>query len=329
MKAKIKSLVVLPLICCLAHAVDAQQSGKTPRIGLIYSSGTAETPSPLFDAFRQGLRDLGYVDGKNITLENRYGEGRLDRMPALLSDLVREKVDVIVATNNVVIAAAQKATKTIPIVIVTTVDPVAAGYVKSFAQPGGNITGIASLSRDISAKRIELLKEMFPKLSRAGILWDAAGPGPLIAFKEYEEAAQGFKFELTSVEIRGPNPDLARAFQTAKTARLDALIVVANPLMNQYAKEVFELAAKNRLPTMTEERRYVNAGGLVSYGPSRDDLYRRAAEYVVEILKGAKPADLPVKLPSKFETFVNLKTAQQIGIVVPQRVLVQADKVIK
>jgi putative ABC transport system substrate-binding protein len=249
-------------------------------------------------------------------------------MPALLSDLVRDKVDVIVATNNVVISAAQKATKTIPIVIVTTVDPVAAGYVKSFAQPAGNITGIASLSRDISAKRIELLKELLPRLSRAGILWDAAGPGPTIAFKEYEEAAQGFKFDLRSLEVRGPTPDLPGAFQIAKTARLDALIVVANPLTAQYANQVFELATKNRLPSITEERRYVNAGGLVSYGPNREDLYRRAAEHVVEILKGAKPGDLPIKLPSKFEIFVNLKTAKQIGVVIPQHVLVQADKVI-
>ena len=300
-----------------------------PRIGLIDSSGTAQNPGPLFNAFRQGLQDLGYVEGKNILLEHRYAEGRLDRMPALLSDLVQDKVDVIVATNNVAISAAQKATKTIPIVIVTSVDPVAAGFVKSFAQPGGNITGIASLSRDISAKRIELLRELLPKLSRAGILWDAAGPGPTIAFKEYEEAAQGFKFDLRSLEVRGPTPDLPGAFQIAKTARLDALIVVANPLINQHAKQVFELATKNRLASITEERRYVTAGGLMSYGANRDDLYRRAAEYVVEILKGAKPSDLPVKLSSKFEIFINLKTAQQIGLVVPQHLLVQADKVIK
>ncbi len=329
MKEKIAVSVIITVVFCLFHPVEAQQPAKMPRIGLIYSSGTAETPSPLFDAFRQGLRDLGYLEGKNIVLENRYGEGRLDRMPALLSDLVRDKVDVIVATNNVVISAAQKATKTIPIVIVTTVDPVAAGYVKSFAQPGGNITGIASLSRDISAKRIELLKELLPRLSRAGILWDAAGPGPAIAFKEYEEAAHGFKFDLRSLEVRGPTPDLHGAFQIAKTARLDALIVVANPLMNQYAKQVFESAIKHRLPSITEERRYVNAGGLVSYGPNRNDLYRQAAEYVVEILKGAKPSDLPVKPASRFEIFINLKTAHQIGLAIPQHLLVQADKVIK
>jgi putative ABC transport system substrate-binding protein len=185
------------------------------------------------------------------------------------------------------------------------------------------------MSRDISAKRIELLKELLPSLSRAGILWDAAGPGPAIAFKEYEAAAQGFKFDLRSLAVRGPTPDLPGAFQIAQTARLGALIVVANPLMNQYAKQVFELATKNRLPSITEERRYANAGGLMSYGPNRSDLYRRAAEYVVDILKGAKPSDLPVKLASKFEIFVNLKTSQQLGVVIPQHILVQADKVIK
>ena len=278
MKEKTAVSLIIALVFFLFHQAEAQQPAKMPRIGLIYSSGNAENPWPLFDAFRQGLQALGYVEGKNILLEHRYGEGRLDRMPALLTDLVQDKVDVIVATNNVAISAAQKATKTIPIVIVTSVDPVAAGYVKSFAQPGGNITGIASLSRDISAKRIELLRELLPRLSRAGILWDAAAPGPAIAFKEYEEAAQGFKFDLRSLEVRGPNPDLPGAFQIAKTARLDGLIVVANPLINQHAKQVFELATKNRLASITEERRYVNAGGLMSYGANRDDLYRRAAE---------------------------------------------------
>ena len=327
MKNKILLLVGASFVLAFLRLAEAQQTTKSiPRIGFISSTAG---DSSMFDAFRQGLQDLGYVEGKNILLEHRYAEGRLDRVPALLTDLVQDKVDVIVATNNVAISAAKKATKTIPIVIVTSVDPVAAGYVKSFAQPGGNITGIASLSRDISAKRIELLRELLPRLSRAGILWDAAGPGPAIAFKEYEEAAQGFKFDLRSLEVRGPNPDLPGAFQIAKTARLDGLIVVANPLINQHAKQVFELATKNRLASITEERRYVNAGGLMSYGANRDDLYRRAAEYVVEILKGAKPSDLPVKLATKFEIFINLKTAQQIGVVVPQHMLVQADKVIK
>ena len=257
----------------------------------------------MFDSFRLGLRDLGYVEGKNVLIERRYAEGRLDRMPALVNELVQQKVDVIVAVNNVVIRAAKEATKTIPIVMVSSVDPVDAGYVESFAHPGGNITGLADLGRDLSAKRVELLKELLPKMSRVGILWDADGPGPAIAFKEYEAAARAFKLELRSLEVRGPNPDLAGAFQAAKTARVDALIVVANPLMTQHAKQVFELATKYRLPSMTEERRYVDAGGLMSYGASLADLYRRAAEYVVEILKGAKPGDLPVKLPAKIRDF--------------------------
>jgi putative ABC transport system substrate-binding protein len=275
------------------------------------------------------LRDLGYEEGKNIAIERRYAEGRLDRMPALVNDLVRQKVEVIVAPNNVVIRAAREATKTIPIVMVTTVDPVAAGYVKSFGYPGGNITGLANLSRDLSAKRVELLREMFPKLSRAAVLWDADGPGPAVAVKEYEAAARAFKIELRSFPIKGPNPDLAGAFKSAKTAHIEAVIVVGNALMYQHAKQIFELAAKNELPSMTEERRYANAGGLISYGASIADLYRRAAGYVGEILKGAKPGDLPVRLPEKFEIFINLKTAEQIGAVIPQHVLIQADKVIR
>lgn len=327
MKAKVAVSIALILALASFCPAEAQQTTKAmPRIGFI-SSSTSDPP--MFDAFQQGLRDLGYVEGKNILIESRYGEGRLDRMPALVNELVQEKVDVIVATNNVVIQAAKKATKTIPIVMISSIDPVTAGYVESFAHPGGNITGLAWLIRDLSAKRVELLKELPLKLSRVGVLWDTAGPGPAVAFKEYEAAAQAFKLELRSLPIRGPNPDFAGVFQTAKTARLDALIVVANPLMGQHIKEVFELAAKYRLPSMTEEGRYVEAGGLMSYGANRADLFRRAAGYVVEILKGAKPADLQVKLPAKFEIFINLKTAERVGIVIPQRVLVQADKVIK
>jgi ABC-type uncharacterized transport system substrate-binding protein len=300
-----------------------------PRIGFIFSSGTPVDPSPQLEAFRLGLRDLGYVEGKNVLIERRYAEGRLDRMSPFVHEFVQQKVDVIMGVNNVVIRAAKEATKTIPIVMISSVDPVVAGYVESFARPGGNITGLAWLIRDLSAKRVEFLKELLPKMSRVGVLWDADGPGPAIALKEYEGAARAFKLEFHSLEIRGPTPDLPGAFQVAKTARLDALIVVANPLMGQRAKQVFELAAKYRLPSMTEERRYVDAGGLMSYGANLADLYRRAAGYVVEILKGAKPGDLPVKLAEKFEIFINLRTASQVGVVMPQHVLVQADKVIK
>ena len=319
--------VLCVLVCC--YAAEAQTAKPMPRIGFIVATGAPGDPSPWFDAFQQGLRDLGYVEGKNIVIERRYGEGRLDRMPPFVHEFVNQKVDVIVAVNNVVIRAAKEATKTIPIVMISSVDPVVAGYVESFARPGGNITGLAWLLRDISAKRVEMLKELLPKMSRVGILWDADGPGPAIAVKEYEAATRAFKMEVRPLAIRGPNPDFTGAFQTAKTARLDALIVVANPLMAQHAKEVFELAAKYRLPSMTEEGRFVPAGGLISYGPSLTDLYRRAAEYVGDILKGAKPGDLPVKLASRFEIFINLNTAKQLGLVIPQQVLVQADKVIK
>jgi len=333
MKGKILVSLSSVFIAASFSIAEAQQTAKTmPRIGFIYSTGAPETPSlhsTLFDAFRLGLRDLGYVEEKNILIERRYAEGRLDRMPGLVNELVQEKVDVILAVNNVVIRAAKEATKTIPIVMLSTVDPVAAGYVESFAHPGRNVTGLAWLSRDLSAKRVELLKELLPKMSRVGILWDADGPGPAIAFKEYTAAALAFKLELFSLKVRGPTHDLPGVFQIAKTARLDALIVVANPLMGQSSKRVFELATKNRLPSMTEEGRYVDAGGLISYGANLADLYRRAADYVGDVLKGAKPGDLPVKVASKFEIFINLKTAQQLGLVIPQDVLVQADKVIR
>lgn len=315
------------------YPAEAQQTAKTmPQIGFISPTAAPRSgspPSPLFEAFRLGLRDLGYVNGKNVVIVHRYAAGRLDRMPAFVHEFVQQKVDVIVAGNNVAIRAAKKATKTIPIILLSSIDPVAAGYVESFARPSGNITGLTTISRDISAKRVELLKDLLPKLSRVGVLWDADGPGPTIAIKEYKEAARAFKLELQSLAIRGPNPDIAGAFHAAKTARLDALIVVGNPLMAQHRKQVFELATKNHLPSMTERSRYVKAGGLMSYGANFADIYRRAASYVVEILKGAKPGDLSVKLPEKFEMFVNLKTAQQLGLVIPQHVLIQADKVIK
>lgn len=330
MKEKIFAFVVGSFILGVVCSAPAQQAAKSlPRIGIIVSTGTPGTSSPWFDSFQIGLRDLGYVEGKNILIERGYAEGRLDRMPGLVNKLVQEKVDVILAPNNVAIRAAKEATKTIPIVIVSSVDPVEAGYVASFARPGGNITGLANLGRDLSAKRVELLKELLPKIARLGIIWDADGPGPAIAFKEYEEAARGFKLDLRSLEVHGPKPDIENVFQAAKTARVEALIIVRNPLISRYAKHVFQLATQTRLPSMSEEGQYVDYGGLISYGASAADLYRRAAEYVVEILKGAKPGDLSVKLPSKFEIFINLKTSQQIGLTMPKHLLVQADKVIK
>jgi putative tryptophan/tyrosine transport system substrate-binding protein len=333
LKVMLKQLVGCLTVCCLlaglGHA-QAQQTAKTlPRVGFVSSTGTTSDRSPQLEAFTLGLRSLGYVDGESILIERRSAEGRLDRIPALVQDLVQQKVDLILATNNVAIRAAQKATKTIPIILISSLDPVAAGYVDSFSRPGGNITGLAWLVRDLSAKRVEILKTLLPKISKVGALWDADGPGPSMAVKEYEQAAHAFKVDFRSIEIRGPNPDLAGAFQAAKSLRLDALIVVTNPLIGQHAKQIFALATKNRLPTMAEEGQYVTAGGLISYGANLADLYRRAAEYVVDVLKGAKPGDLPVKLASKFEIFINLRTSQQIHVVVPQHLLVQADKVVQ
>lgn len=327
----LSSVITTFFIFASFHEAGAQQQpAKTlPRIGFISATGTPAAPSPLFEAFRTGLRDLGYVEGKNILIERPDAGGRLDRMPALVTEVVKQNVDIIVAVNNVAIRAAKETTKNIPIVMVSSVDPVEAGYADSFARPGRNITGLTTIGRDLSAKRVELLKDVLPKVSRIAVLWDANGPGPTVAFKEYETAARAFKLALRSLDVRGPKPDFVGAFQTAKTARVEALVVVGNPLMAQHAAEVFELATTNRLPSMTEEGRYANAGGLISYGANLGDLYRQAAEYVVEILKGAKPGDLAVKQPAKFEIFINLKTSQQLGLVIPQRVLVQADKVIK
>lgn len=329
MKKKFLVWLIAGFILGLDYIADAQQSTKIPQIGFISSAGSPTVPSPQFEAFRLGFRELGYIEGKDIVFLHLYAEGKLDQMPRLVNDLLQQKVDVLVAPNNVAIRAAQQATQTVPIVMLSSVDPVEAGYVKSFARPGGNITGLAALRRDLSAKRVELLKDMFPKVARIGILWDPEGPGPAVAFKEYEAAIRAFKLEFRSFEARSPKPDFGSIFQSMKGARAEVLIVVSNPLMTQYAKEIFNLATKYRIPSMTEESRYVNAGGLISYGASSADLNRRAAGYVVDILKGAKPGDLPIKLPEKFEIFINLKTAQQIGVVIPQRVLIQADKVIK
>jgi len=318
------------LVLLFSFRADAQPLPKpTPRIGYVASTGPTGSSNPMLDAFRQSLRDLGYVDGQNIVIDSRYAEGRLDKMPALVGELVQQKVDIIFAVNNVVIRAAKEATKSTPIVMISSVDPVAAGYIASFAHPGGNITGLAWLNRDISAKRVELLKEVFPKISRLAILWDADGPGPAVAVKEYEAAAQGFKIELRSLGVHGTKPEFETAVQNAKMMRADALIIIGNPLMAQHAKKISDLAIKHHMPTMAEVGHYVDVGALISYGANLADLHRRAAGYIVDILKGAKPGDLAVKLPEKFELSVNLKTARLLDIIVPQHVLIQADKVIK
>jgi putative ABC transport system substrate-binding protein len=227
------------------------------------------------------------------------------------------------------INAAKKSTKLIPIVMISSIDPVTAGHVESLARPGGNVTGLALLQRDLSAKRVELLKEIVPQMKRLGILWDLQGPGPAVAFKEYEAAAREFKLDLQSLDVSGPKPDLEGAFKAAKEKRRDALVIVSNPLVRFHLTRIIELASVERLPSMYEDPGHVEAGGLLSYGTNQADVYRRAAYYVDKILKGTKPADLPVEQPTKFELIINLKTATQIGLTIPPNLLARADKVIK
>jgi putative ABC transport system substrate-binding protein len=321
-------LLTAALVCTVSLA-QAQQAKKVPRVGFLSGGGDPSNPGPRVEAFRQGLRDLGYVEGKNIIVEYRYIEGNLDLSPGLVAELIQSKVDVLVTTFLPGTRAARDATKTIPIVMVSFVDPVATGLVESLARPGGNITGLATLSRDLSGKRLELLKEVVPGISRVGALRDIDAPGPAIAFKEYEAAARALKIQLQSLEVRAQNPDLEGAFQAAVKGRASALITIRNPLLNRFSKRIVDLAIKNRLPLMCEDREYVEAGGLMSYSTIDADSFRRAAIYIDKILKGAKPADLPVEQPTKFELLINLKAAKQIGLTIPQSMLYRADKVIK
>ena len=320
---------LLALLYALCFYVEAQQPAKIPRIGYVTTSGDTSTPSPNLEPLRQGLRDFGYIEGKNILVEYRYTEGKGDRNPSLVAELVQLKVDVLVVGGPGGLSAAKQATKTIPIVIVTQADPVGSGYIDSLARPGGNITGLTRLTRELSGKRLELLKEVVPKISRVGVLWDADNPEAANGFKEYEAAGRALKIELQSLGVRGPNPDLEGAFQAAAKGRVNALVTINTPVLNRQQKQIVDLAIKNRLPLMSERSEYVEAGGLVSYSANEAESFSRAAYYVDRILKGAKPADLPVEQPTKFEFVINLKIAKQIGLTIPQSVLYRADKVIK
>ena len=330
MNRKITGLALCAVLFALCCSVDAQQPAKIPRIGYISGTGDASNPGPNVEAFRQGLRDLGYVEEKNILIEYRYVEGNVDRIPSLVAELVQLKVDVLVSPNTPVIRAAKQATETIPIVMVTNEDPVAAGFIDSLARPGGNVTGLTRLTRELSGKRLELLKEVVPRITRVGVLWDAANaPALATAFKDHEAAARALKIQLQSLEVRGSNPDLERAIRDAANGHVSALIVARTTVLVRYQKKIADLAIKNRMPSMSEGRDFVEAGGLMSYSANDAESFRRAAYYVDKILKGAKPADLPVEQPTKFELVINLKTAKQIGLTIPPTVLARADKVIK
>jgi putative tryptophan/tyrosine transport system substrate-binding protein len=280
------------------------------------------------ETFRQGLRELGYVEGKNIVIEYRYAEGKTDRLPALAAELVRLKVDVIVTMGPPSTRSAKQATVTIPIVMAFDDDPVGSGFAASLARPGGNITGLSTLSPEISGKRLELLREIVPKLSRVSVLGDVTRPGIPQALREINVAADGFGVQLQYLEVRGPK-DIEIAFRAASKERTDAVLVLGSPVLISHRRQVTDLAVKSRLPAIYGNSEPVEDGGLMSYGVSITDLCRRAATYVDKILKGAKPADLPIEQPKKFELVINLKAAKQIGLTIPPKVLARADKVIK
>jgi len=283
----------------------------------------------LLEDFRQGLRDVGYVEGKNIQLEIRWGEGKLERMPALAAELVRLKVDVIVAVSSPAVQAARKATQTIPIVMPLSSDPVGDGLVASLARPGGNITGMSMMAPELATKRLQLLKEVFPRQDRpAAVLWNPDYVGMAARFKQIESAAPAMGMNVRSVEIRDSR-ELEHALEALSREPPDALVLLADPLTTSQRLRIVEFAAEQRLPAIYETSPFVEAGGLMSYGPNVDEMVRHAAIYVDKILKGAKPGDLPIEQPAKFELVINLKTAKALGVAIPQSVRMQADRVIE
>ena len=327
MKKKLTILTLGAMLLALSFSTEAQQPTKIPRIGYL-ATAPASAITARVKAFRQGLRELGYVEGKNIVIEQRYTEDKLDRLPALAAELVSLKVDIIVTGGPSPTRAAKEATTTIPIVMTQVGDPVANGFVASLARPGGNITGLSTLSPELGGKRLELLKETFPKPSRVAVLGTSTNPETAQSLEEVDLAARALKVKLQYLDILDPK-DIGTAFQAAGKGRADAVLLLNSSLFSSYRTRIAELAAKSRLPGIYNQTNFVEAGGLMSYGVNRNDLDRRAAIYVDKILKGAKPADLPVEQPIKFELIINLKAAKQIGVTIPPNVLVRADKVIK
>jgi len=327
MDRKVICLALGTVLCALSSSADAQQPKQLPRVGYL-ASGSRSSELSHIEAFNEGLRERGYTEGQNIIIDYSFAEGKLDRLPALAADLVRSKVDVIVTGGGPTTRAAKDATKSIPTVLVNLSDPVALGFVASLAKPGGNMTGLASIQTDLGGKRVELLKEILPQLSRLAVLANRDVPGYGVQMKEVEVAAQTIGLQLQVEDIRGPN-DLEKAFSAITKGRAGALLGLTNPTFNILRSRIAELAVKSRLPSMYGDRVFVDSGGLISYGPDVLDSFRRAAKYVDKILKGAKPAELPVEQPTKFELVINLKTAKALNLTIPQSVLYRADKVIR
>jgi putative ABC transport system substrate-binding protein len=326
MGKRIFGIALVATLFALSFPAEAQQVTKIPRIGFVTASPSV-FPGRI-EAFRQGLRELGYVEGKNIVIEWRYTDGKLDRAPALAAELVRLKIDIIVVSGPILTNILKEATTTIPIVMGYHTDPVGTGLVASLARPGGNITGLSVLSPELGGKRLEILKEVVPKLSRVAVLGSSTLPGNTEMLKETELAAGALGLRLQFVDVLSPK-DIEAAFRGAVKGRADAVLAQGSGVLNANRIQVADLAVKSRLPAMYYATEFVEAGGLMFYGVDFPDLHRRAATYVDKILKGAKPAELPVEQPMKFEFVINLKTAKQIGLTIPPNVLVRADRVIR
>jgi len=327
MKKKITVLTLCAMLFALCSSAHAQQPKKVPRIGYL-SNTSPSADSARYEAFRQGLRELGYVAGKNVVIEYRYTEGKSDRLPALAAELVRLRVDVVVTGGGATTRAAKEATTTIPIVFAQDGDPVASGFVASLARPGGNITGLSNFAPELNGKRLELLKEIVPKLSRVAVLGTSTVPGHARFLKETEPAAGALRLQLQFLDVRAPK-DIETAFRAASKGRADGLLVLSGPVLTSHRTQVLDLAVESRLPAIYNFPEWVEAGGVMSYGVNLTDLFQRAATYVDKILKGAKPADLPVEQPKKFEFIINLKAAKQIGLTIPPEVLARANRLIR
>jgi len=321
------------LLLALCFPAEAQQSEKIPRVGVLFIGGRNQ---PHLESFKQGLKERGYTEGKNILLDYRYAEGNVDRLPSLAAELVQLKVDVIVTTSGNSARAATRVTRTIPIVLTTGADPVKSGLAESLAKPGGNVTGLSVIEEDLSGKRVEILKETFPKMTRMAYLWnplavsysEAGAPSGNPSYVQAKKAAETLGVQLLSYKVR-TLVEIEKAFADMQKVRPHALLVLQSPVMTLNSKRIVDLALEQQLPGMYPSNQFAQEGGLMAYGPLIGDLYRRAATYVDKILKGAKPADLPVEQPMKFEFIINLKTAKQIGLTIPPNVLARADKVIK
>jgi putative ABC transport system substrate-binding protein len=327
MRTKIIRFVLCALLLAFNFQAEAQQPAKVPRIGFLGNS-TPTLEANLIGPFREGLRDLGYVEGKNIVIEWRWAEGKYDRFPTLIAELIASKVDLIVTAGTPATIALKKATTTLPLVMIAVGDPVGTGLIASFAHPGGNLTGLTSISPELDGKRLELLREVVPKISYVAVLWNPTSPLQVVAEQETQAAARAMGIKVLSLGVQAQE-QFDDAFAKILKERPKALLVLADRLFLHHRARIMDFATQNRLPGVHAYVELVEAGGLMSYGPSYSGMHRRAAYFVDRILKGTKPADLPVEAPAKFELVVNLKAAKQIGVTIPPEVLYRADKIIK